>query len=84
MRSRLNDGKGDPLNIDLSCKACGNNRFSFSEAHTDDAPVLCIDCGHRVGTLGSLKAMVEQAVLDSVGQTQSGDQPGVTVRGAPR
>jgi len=83
MRSRLNDGKGDPLNIDLTCKACGNNRFSFSEAQTDDAPILCIDCGHRVGTLGSLKAMVEQAVLESVGRTESSVQPGVSVKRAP-
>lgn len=58
------------MNIELNCKICGNNRFSFSEAQTDEAPVRCADCGHEVGTLGSLKTLVEEAVMASVRQTK--------------
>jgi hypothetical protein len=53
------------VKINLACQVCGNNRFSLSEVHTDDAPVTCFDCGHELGTLGSLKAQVELAVMNS-------------------
>ena len=59
------------MKIALTCIACGENRFSFTEAKNDDAPVNCAECGHEVGTLGSLKALVERAVMDSVHQRES-------------
>jgi len=56
------------MKMELTCQVCGNNRFSFSDAQTDDGPVRCVDCGHQVGTLGSLKARVEEAVLKNARQ----------------
>ena len=51
------------LGIDLSCGACGSNRIDIPAQARDDAPVLCEDCGHVLGSLGELKSQVEQAVL---------------------
>lgn len=51
------------MRIELSCSACGKNRFSFPGAGGDDALVTCAECGHVVGTLGALKDQVAQAVL---------------------
>jgi uncharacterized Zn finger protein len=49
--------------IDLSCAECGKNRFSLSEAESDDCLIRCEDCGHEVGTLGDLKQQVSVEVL---------------------
>lgn len=51
------------LKIDLSCGACGSNRIDIPAQAQDDGPVLCGDCGHRLGSLGDLKSQVERAVL---------------------
>lgn len=51
------------MRINLQCESCGANRFKFPESGGDKAMILCDDCGHAVGTLGSLKAKVARAVL---------------------
>lgn len=52
------------MRIDLSCAACGNNRFSLTEANNDNSVVSCHDCGHVIGTMGDLKEKVAAAVLE--------------------
>jgi hypothetical protein len=59
------------MKIELTCKSCGENRFSFPEGNDDDSPVNCVECGHALGTLGSLKVLIERAVMDSINQRQS-------------
>lgn len=51
------------MKIQLSCAACGNNRFSLDEAITDECMVRCRDCGHGIGTLGQLKSRVAEEVI---------------------
>jgi hypothetical protein len=51
------------MRIEMSCQDCGNNRFDFPEGgDDDDAHVTCADCGHLVGSMGSLKEAVATAV----------------------
>jgi uncharacterized Zn finger protein len=50
------------MRIKMSCRECGNNRFDFPKRGSDDAHVTCADCGHLVGTMGSLKQAVATAV----------------------
>ncbi len=50
------------MRIELSCSACGGNRFSLDKAESDDCLVACEDCGHETGTLGSLKEKVARLV----------------------
>jgi len=51
------------MRIDLSCAACGKNRFSLTEADSDSSIVSCKDCGHEIGTLGDLKRKVAETVI---------------------
>ncbi|HEX8261448.1 MAG TPA: hypothetical protein VF547_01085 [Allosphingosinicella sp.] len=56
------------LKIDLSCGECGSNRLDIPGQDRDDCPILCEECGHALGSLGDLKARVEQAVLRGGGK----------------
>lgn len=60
------------MRIELSCTACGKNRFSFPEAGGDAAVVTCEECGHVVGTLGALKEQVAETVLGKAWMRDSG------------
>ena len=71
MCSRLKTALRPHVKIELTCQSCGENRFSLSDAETDDALVNCVECGHEVGTLGSLKSLVERAVMDSIRERPS-------------
>ena len=51
------------MRIELSCAACGENRFNLREDHADDALVCCATCGHEIGTLAELKERVAEEVL---------------------
>lgn len=55
---------GVVMRIELSCAECGNNRFNFPVGGNDASDVTCADCGHLVGTMGSLKDEVAKAVID--------------------
>ena len=56
------------LRIDLSCAECGSNRIDIPAEASDDRPVVCGDCGHVLGSIGEVKAQVEQAVLRGAGR----------------
>jgi uncharacterized Zn finger protein len=51
------------MRINLACAECGQNRFAFEGAETDDCLIHCEDCGHKIGTLRELKQRVALAVL---------------------
>ncbi len=51
------------MRIELSCESCHQNNFSFPEDSDDDATVVCVDCGHVVGSMGALKQAVAEAVI---------------------
>jgi DNA-directed RNA polymerase subunit RPC12/RpoP len=51
------------LGIDLSCAQCGSNRIDIPAEAGDETPIVCGECGHRLGSLGEVKAQVEKAVL---------------------
>lgn len=64
------------MRIELSCRACGHNRFSFPETGGDEALVICTDCGHEVGTVGQLKEQVAETVLSRAWMRESGPDVG--------
>lgn len=64
------------MRIDIACSACGRNRFSFPIEEGDEAIVTCDDCGHVIGTLGSMKEKVERAVLDRISEGKTGGDAG--------
>ncbi len=51
------------MRIELTCESCRQNNFSFPEDGDDDATVVCVECGHVVGSMGALKQAVAEAVI---------------------
>ena len=51
------------MRIDMNCAECGSNRFSLDQGNSDRSLIICEDCGHEIGTLAKLKAMVAEEVL---------------------
>ena len=51
------------MRIELTCAACGKNRFTFPEGGDDESEIVCEDCGHLVGTMGAVKDAVARAVI---------------------
>ena len=51
------------MRIDLTCKVCGQNRFSLEHDVEDDSHIKCEDCGHEIGTLAELKQQVAEEVI---------------------
>ena len=52
------------MKIELSCGRCGGNRFDYPMVLTDDAVIICVDCGHKVGTVAELQHKVIQQLND--------------------
>ena len=51
--------------FELVCATCGNNRFDYPDR--DSGPVLCQFCGDSIGTLGEVKAKIEEDVVKTRG-----------------
>ena len=51
------------MKVKMTCRECGNNRFNFPEGGGDDAQVSCAECGHLLGSMGTLKEAVATAVI---------------------
>lgn len=51
------------MRIELNCAKCGNNRFALDGDIADGAHIECESCGHKIGTMGELKARVASEVL---------------------
>ena len=63
------------MRIELSCAACGENRFDLHENHADDAFVCCTVCGHEIGTLAELKERVAVEVLRRAAKQPNASDP---------
>ena len=51
------------VSVEIHCAGCGSANYSLPDGASDDAPLLCNDCGRRLGSVAELKAeMLEQAV----------------------
>jgi hypothetical protein len=54
------------VSVEIHCAGCGSANYSLPDGPADDAPLLCNDCGRRLGSVAELKAeMLEQAVSHS-------------------
>ncbi len=54
---------GARMRIDLNCADCGGNRFSLDQGQSDRSLIICVDCGHEIGTMAKLKQLVAEEVL---------------------
>ena len=51
------------MKIEINCACCGSNNFELADAQTDNCIVSCADCGHKIGTMGELKAKLAEEVV---------------------
>ena len=54
------------VEVEIHCETCGSANYSLPDGVGDEAAILCMDCGARLGSIAELKAeMLEQALLHS-------------------
>ena len=54
------------VTVEIHCGTCGSGNYSLHEGGSDDAALLCNDCGKRLGTVAEMKSeMVAQAIAHS-------------------
>jgi len=71
------------ITLELHCDRCGSAQITFPEGHGDDAPIVCGDCGERLGDVATLKTeLFEQAVAHSAEALRKGLE-GLTPTGTP-
>jgi hypothetical protein len=51
------------MRIELNCAQCGQNRFTLLQGMEDGGVVLCVECGHSIGTMEELKERLAEEVL---------------------
>jgi len=44
------------VTVEIHCAACGSAHYSLPQGEGEDAPVVCDDCGRRLGSVAELKA----------------------------
>jgi hypothetical protein len=52
------------VSVEIHCETCGSANYSLPDGQGDEAPIRCNDCGAPQGTIGELKAALQQQVLD--------------------
>lgn len=51
------------VTVEIHCAKCGSGNYSLPQGVGGDAPLLCMDCGIRLGSVAELQAeMLEQAL----------------------
>ena len=51
------------VSVEVHCANCGSANYAMPEGAADAAPIICNDCGTRLGNVADLKAeMLEQAL----------------------
>jgi hypothetical protein len=50
--------------LKLECNKCGGARIKLADEATDDAMLVCQDCGENLLTLGDLKAEVARRAFE--------------------
>jgi uncharacterized Zn finger protein len=61
------------MRIELNCAKCGQNSFTIIRGMGDDAMVSCSDCGHKIGTMGELKARIADEVMRRAARRPASD-----------
>ena len=54
------------ISVELHCATCGSANYSFPEGTGIHAPILCNDCGRRMGSVGELQ---EQLMAQALGHS---------------
>ena len=56
-------GKMMDVSVEIHCGTCGSANYSLPEGGADDAPLLCNDCGVRLGSVAELRTeLLDQAL----------------------
>jgi DNA-directed RNA polymerase subunit RPC12/RpoP len=54
------------VSVEIHCGTCGSANYSMPEGESDQAAVVCNDCGVRLGSIAELKTeLLEQATAHS-------------------
>ena len=54
------------ISVEIHCETCGSANFSLPEGTGIHAPILCNDCGGRLGAVGELQ---EQLMAQALGHS---------------
>ncbi|HYI49697.1 MAG TPA: hypothetical protein VEX35_14655 [Allosphingosinicella sp.] len=60
------------VTVEINCEACGSANYSLPAGATEEAAILCNDCGADQGSLAELKAAMAQRVLDQSAEALRG------------
>ena len=52
------------VSVEINCDICGSANYSLPEGEADTAPIHCNDCAAPQGTIGELRALLLQQVMD--------------------
>lgn len=52
------------VSVEIHCETCGSANYTLSGGSGDAAPISCNDCGAPQGTIGELRAILLQQVID--------------------
>jgi hypothetical protein len=52
------------VSVEINCEICGSANYSLPAGEADDGAVLCNDCGADQGSLGALKAALQERVVE--------------------
>jgi hypothetical protein len=48
------------MQIELSCKVCGGNRFDYPVMFAATSVIRCRDCGNHVGTVSEIQHVIAE------------------------
>lgn len=51
------------VSVEIHCEACGSANYSLDGGEGPEAAIRCNDCGADQGSVGELKAELQQAAL---------------------
>ena len=51
------------VSVEIHCGTCGSANFSLPEGSGAHAPILCNDCGGRMGSVGELNELLMAQAL---------------------
>jgi hypothetical protein len=52
------------VTVEVHCESCGSANYSLPDGDAESAPIRCNDCGAPQGTIGELRALLLQQVID--------------------
>ena len=52
------------VSVEIHCENCGSANYSLPDGQEDQAQIRCNDCDAPQGTIGELRAMLLEQVVD--------------------